>query len=862
LKLQDIPLNPLITDMGNLACGVRESAVNSALSSTDYEPYLHRFLLSNLSTYFSSEGLSNVSCWHPALKSTCTALNRVRSREIRVRRLLEGRCLHALALVVYYTLENGYDRTYVQGVHLLVETLGQDTQWDFFVLKLLVGLKFPTEAGDMSERLWHYSKSVQKALERKLEDLIVFEATEVGCFALALALDPTQLPAYHSLFGLLLAGFSSIQCAQDRSAILYLVQVLICKQVQQPYLKDIQQVLELAGCTQQYSTFMQDQEIDSSVEEDGLLIDNCLCVGIESLEIKAFSMLKTVQFQVNSALIGAVFQPRQIVRFVQEFCADPNLSETALDMCMQQYMQLLRNRGTSLTELNQFLQTLLDSLDFPPTVYIDLQSAVQPFFHEMLNLSIVSPIFTQRYLDHCLEMVISGETEDWSEIAMYFSHCIAKLQYRETAIDLIEKLIEVVNCGVRLPLNVAYLVAICLHLQPPYLAAIQEKLQSYPKSKPVQKLLAVLSTSLPRTQFPDYFRALVCDLDNKFDEFMKNKRALDDYIQQLAAEVRSLRIARLPSDYFSTPIADCTKLFVRKLKGHLKAIRRQGDLSSTATTTYREEARLLHELICSNITEVCISSSEVHIQLLVLSLIGQVLYEAFEDASEKPLTSEVVERVYQEILQAYASPCKQPAAKTRTIIKTVTKSVCLHSAMRNLSLDTYCLEDFMRRVYVTNVVKNAYAITTFGGYVFLNSCLQQANIDYTSLLYITIAHEAAHCSMRVHLKYYDALSLTEERPTVAGCPGASQTYTTDLHCRECGDQIEEQLFGCKVTMLTLSQCKFLTNAKYWDRLDLGDFKAYLHSCVLEGNPAEIRYLPKKATAGLMALREKCTYRGR
>jgi len=37
---------------------------------------------------------------------------------------------------------------------------------------------------------------------------------------------------------------------------------------------------------------------------------------------------------------------------------------------------------------------------------------------------------------------------------------------------------------------------------------------------------------------------------------------------------------------------------------------------------------------------------------------------------------------------------------------------------------------------------------------------------------------------------------------------------------------------------------------------------YLHSCALEGSPGERRRLLKKATMGLLALREGCKYRDR
>ncbi|MBV5280672.1 MAG: hypothetical protein J0651_05410, partial [Actinobacteria bacterium] len=94
-----------------------------------------------------------------------------------------------------------------QGIRLLRETLGEDILWDFFVLKLLVGLKFSVGTGDLKGRLMGYSKSVLKILERKSKESAYFEASEIGCFALTMALDPSQLPTHHSLFIVLLRGF-------------------------------------------------------------------------------------------------------------------------------------------------------------------------------------------------------------------------------------------------------------------------------------------------------------------------------------------------------------------------------------------------------------------------------------------------------------------------------------------------------------------------------------------------------------------------------------------------------------------------------------------------------------------------------
>ncbi|MBV5280674.1 MAG: hypothetical protein J0651_05420 [Actinobacteria bacterium] len=374
-------------------------------------------------------------------------------------------------------------------------------------------------------------------------------------------------------------------------------------------------------------------------------------------------------------------------------------------------------------------------------------------------------------------------------------------------------------------------------------------------------LALALSAAPLKVQFPPYFRNLVESLDRRFEDMLAHKEDLDDFIQQLNASVSNMTIARLPTNYFSDPIPDCTKLFVQKLKCHLEALRRL-ELSPSDLVVYREGARLLKELVFSHITEESLSSSELPKQLLVLSIICQPLHEAFEGVPAKPLTREIIDAVYQEMLQAYASPCLRPTSDTVAIIRTVVESKCLRKAMQRLRLDTYCLENFASRVYVTNIVKNAYAVTTFGGLVFLNESLQQHHIYYTCLLYITIAHEAAHCSMRMHRDYYDALILTEEREVVIGCPGDSQTHTIDRQSRECGDQIEQQLFGCKVTMLTMAQCEFLITPMNWSELRLGSFQTYLHSRAQEGSPGEIRYLPKKATIGLMALREKCRYKGR
>jgi len=43
---------------------------------------------------------------------------------------------------------------------------------------------------------------------------------------------------------------------------------------------------------------VKDQESDSSIEENGLLIDTCLLMNVESLENKAFSMFKTFPLEI------------------------------------------------------------------------------------------------------------------------------------------------------------------------------------------------------------------------------------------------------------------------------------------------------------------------------------------------------------------------------------------------------------------------------------------------------------------------------------------------------------------------------------------------------------------------------------
>ena len=139
--------------------------------------------------------------------------------------------------------------------------------------------------------------------------------------------------------------------------------------------------------------------------------------------------------------------------------------------------------------------------------------------------------------------------------------------------------------------------------------------------------------------------------------------------------------------------------------------------------------------------------------------------------------------------------------------------------------------------------------------------VQMVQLEYSTLLYITVAHEAVHCSMRVHCGFYDALHRTEEREIVIGCPGDSRTHSKELHSKEYGDQIEEQLFGCKVTMLTKPQCKYLTREANWKSRDLNSFKLVLHRFRKEATPEEVKYMPRKAETGLMALREKCRYRG-
>ncbi|MBV5280673.1 MAG: hypothetical protein J0651_05415 [Actinobacteria bacterium] len=51
-------------------------------------------------------------------------------------------------------------------------------------------------------------------------------------------------------------------------------------------------------------------------------------------------------------------------------------------------------------------------------------------------------------------------------------------EYHTVAVSLVEKIVETMNYEVRISKGFAYLVAIFLHLHPPYLAIVQGKLQT------------------------------------------------------------------------------------------------------------------------------------------------------------------------------------------------------------------------------------------------------------------------------------------------------------------------------------------------------------------------------------------------
>jgi len=604
------------SNMGGAICGTGELPANPVVSATDYAPSLRRFLLSNPSIYFTGHGIENVTLSHPTFTSFRCLFDFSDSESV-VQALLKQSSLEVLALVAYYTLENGYELAHIQGVPLLRQTLGHETQWDFFVLKMLVGLQFPIETGELRERVRAYAGDVIRALERKHSErpFLFFEATEVGCFALALALDPSQLSLHHSLLQLLLNAFRSVQSAQDRSAVVCLLQVLIAKQLHHPYLNQILQILQQAG-DEQLLNSLKVQKSDSTTEDDSLLIDCYIGVDVESLENQAISLLRRHELRVRSSVISSISQrPRLLVQFVGEFCPDERLSEVAMDICMQQYMRLVRKAASR--EGILFLKTLLDSLD--SSTYQLFPSIAHSFFQEMLSLSIVSAAFTQRYLDFCLRRVLREKPENWDDISAFYSQCIGKPHietYRDAAFELTRKLIEASRDTLRLPTKLIYLIALFLHTYPSFLAAIQEMLPSYPESN---SLASALSTPLPKAQFPSYFTDLVADLDCRFEEILGSKQAFAEYMERLTAAVGPIQLEALPADYFNKPIDDCTRLFVHKLETHLKSL---CELSDTAAL--REEVKLVRKLVSSDITQLCLNC-ESHKQLLVLSIIGQAL---------------------------------------------------------------------------------------------------------------------------------------------------------------------------------------------------------------------------------------------
>ena len=786
--------------------------------------------------------------------------------------LADPHVAEVLALLYYYLAENLVPPETVYGVDQLCLALGLNNQLDYFIFRVLVYQKpqsLPTAAQGRCNS--YYLNTLRLLAKRQTKSSTDFRASSVGCFALAAAVDPGQLqnPEYLNLAKGLLANFSAVSLQQDRCAVLTLFSVMI----QSQFLPDHEATIErLLG------------ETENDEECQGLLLEICLQEGNRSFsESQALTILYKTKLELPPLYTSIVFQSASFLpKFIHTFVPDRLLGGRALSLCMQEYLRL-RIDGDSRNDADiAYLTAFLDSLDLDPFIFREYESDMSQMFEWMIDNSIICETFMSRYMENRLVSLQEQVFDDFRDFQMFFVHCTANLslsnEHLSIAESLIHKLIAATKRNVSFPTSLILILSVFLHQHCEICQSIKKALQNRIEEidrdgtnednialAHLQELYRVINSPPPQTPFPGGFQTLVEEYNHQISTFLHSEdvRALATFIGDLTSYASGIQLSHLPLDFFDVdPIGNCTLIFALHLKHHLEELRRLRDAGQPVhADTWKEEARLLLELVNSGIVRMCLGTSQGCSLLLILSTIGEVLYQAFEDTNKEPLTRTVLNSVYHNLLQVFVTRCSPAKKEEKWVFNTIVESNCLNAALDALDLDKSCLQGLSERVYFSELGSNVYGVTIFGGFIVLHTRLRTSKPEHKCLQCITLVHEIAHCCRHLHSTFYDAQYRTPPSEKQSGCPGAEHTYRVLRDLSECGDDLEEALFGCRITQLSNSQVTFLSSMENWKKLPFLAFRKLLHSLAAEGGAEGIKFLARKVEAGLIALRDRCRCKG-